>query len=102
MGVNSTQSVLRTFRTFFKVSVPSVSNTLMKISKFTNFCMLQLKFYKILVLCPDYFHFVYVTIKGKTWRDPEGSRRLSLLEFLDNQHMKLVRMSALLTDRLPS
>jgi hypothetical protein len=32
--------------------------------------------------------------------DPWGSRSLRLLEFLDNRHMKVVRLSALRTGRL--
>jgi len=34
------------------------------------------------------------------WIDPKGSRRLRLPEFLDNRHMKVVRLSALRTGRL--
>jgi hypothetical protein len=36
----------------------------------------------------------------KTRTSPWGSRRLRLLEFLDNRHMKVVRLSALSTGRL--
>jgi len=56
--------------------------------------------YKILVLHLFYFHFICFTIKGKAWTGPEGSRRLRLSEFLDNQHMKVVRLSKLCTGRL--
>jgi hypothetical protein len=43
--------------------------------------------------------------KGKAfplpaWRGPWGSRRLRLPEFLDNRHMKVVRLSALRIGRL--
>jgi hypothetical protein len=45
---------------------------------------------------------VFVTGKGKafplqTWTGPWGSRRLRLPEFIDNRHMKVVRLSALRT-----
>jgi hypothetical protein len=40
------------------------------------------------------------TIRIEPWIDPEGSRKLRLPEFLDNQHMKGVRLSALGTGRL--
>ena len=36
----------------------------------------------------------------QTWIDPEGSRRLTLPDFLHYRHMKVVRLSALGTDRL--
>jgi len=36
----------------------------------------------------------------QAWTGPEGSRRLRLPEFLDNRHMKVVRLSALRTGRL--
>jgi hypothetical protein len=44
-------------------------------------------------------------VKGKAfplqaWTGPWGSRRLRFLEFLDNRHMKVVRLSALRTGRL--
>jgi len=44
-------------------------------------------------------------VKGKgntiqAWTGPEGSRRLKRPEFLDNQHIKVVRLSALRTGRL--
>jgi hypothetical protein len=47
----------------------------------------------------------YVKGKGKAfplqaWTGPWGSRRLRLPEFVDNQHMKVVRLSALRTGRL--
>jgi len=62
----------------------------------------MLKFYKILFLCLYYFYFIYVTIKGKVWTGSEVSRRLRPPEFLDSQHMKVVRLSALRTGRLHS
>jgi hypothetical protein len=36
----------------------------------------------------------------QAWTNPSGSRRLRLLEFLDNQHMKVLRLSGLYTGRL--
>jgi hypothetical protein len=36
----------------------------------------------------------------QAWTGPEGSRRLRLPEFLDNRHIKMVRLSALRTGRL--
>jgi hypothetical protein len=36
----------------------------------------------------------------QTWKGPWGSRRLRLLEFLDNRHMKVVRFSAVRTGPL--
>jgi hypothetical protein len=36
------------------------------------------------------------------YTSPESSRRLKLQEFLDNRHMKVVRLSALRTGRLYS
>jgi hypothetical protein len=54
-------------------------------------------------------HVAYInfskTCKGKDFplqalTDPWGSRRLRLLEFLDSQHMKVLRLSALRTGRL--
>jgi hypothetical protein len=47
----------------------------------------------------------YVKGKGKAsplqaLTDPWGSRRLRFLEFLDNRHMKVVRLSTLRTGRL--
>ena len=36
----------------------------------------------------------------QAWTGPEGTRRLRLPEFQDNQHMKVVRLSALRTGRL--
>ena len=36
----------------------------------------------------------------QAWRGPEGSRRLRVLEVLDNRHMKVARLSALRTGRL--
>jgi hypothetical protein len=48
----------------------------------------------------------YISVKkGKAfplqaWTGPWGSRRLRLLEFLDNRYMKVVRLSALSTGRL--
>ena len=38
----------------------------------------------------------------QAWTDPEASRRLRLTEFLDNRHIKAVRLSALSTGRLYS
>lgn len=38
--------------------------------------------------------------KGKAWRVPLGSRRLRLPPFLDIQHMKVVKLSAVSTGRL--
>ena len=43
--------------------------------------------------------------KGKAfpvqaWTGPEGSRRLRLPDFQDNRHIKVVRASAVPTDRL--
>jgi hypothetical protein len=52
---------------------------------------------------------VYMSLKSKgkgksiplqSWTGPEGSRRLRLPEFLDNQHMKVVRLSTVRTGRL--
>jgi len=47
----------------------------------------------------------YSPVKGnaipiKAWRDPKGSRRLRLPEFLESRHMKVARLSALGTGRL--
>ena len=39
-------------------------------------------------------------IPTQAWTDPEGSRRLSFSGFLDTQHMKVARLSALRTGRL--
>jgi hypothetical protein len=55
------------------------------------------------ILC-DY-KFLMVKVKGKVnlvqaWNGPSGSRRLKLPEFLDNQHMKVARLSVLRTGRL--
>jgi len=36
----------------------------------------------------------------QAWTDPEGSRRFRLPDFKDDQHMKVVRLSALCTDYL--
>jgi hypothetical protein len=36
----------------------------------------------------------------RPWTGPWGSRRLRFLEFLDNRHMKVVRLSALCNVRL--
>ena len=36
----------------------------------------------------------------QAWTDPQGCRRLRLLEFLDNPHMKVVKLSTLSTGRL--
>ena len=74
----------------------------MQISKFINFCMLYVKVLQNNSFMPYYFHFVYVTIKGKGWTGPQCSRRLRLPELLDNQHMKVVRLSALRTGHLHS
>jgi len=38
----------------------------------------------------------------RAWTGPEGSRILKLLDFLDNQHMKVARLSVLHPDRLSS
>ena len=49
----------------------------------------------------DIYIYIYI-YKGKAiplqaWTGPEGSRRLRLLDFTDNLHMKVVRLSALCT-----
>jgi hypothetical protein len=36
----------------------------------------------------------------QAWIGPEGSKRLRLLELLDNQHMKVVRLLDLRTSRI--
>jgi hypothetical protein len=46
-----------------------------------------------------------VKAKGKAfllqaWRGPLGFQEVEAAEFLDNRHMKVVRLSALRTDRL--
>jgi hypothetical protein len=52
------------------------------------------------------FYEVFMKLKkGKSipvqaWTGPEGSRRLRLPEFIDNRHIKVVRLSALRTGRL--
>jgi hypothetical protein len=38
----------------------------------------------------------------KAWTDPENPKRLRLSDFVDNQHMKVVMLSALRTVRLYS
>jgi len=48
---------------------------------------------------------VFTYLKGKAiplqaWAGPVGSRSLRLPNFKDNQHMKVVRLSALRTNRL--
>jgi hypothetical protein len=48
---------------------------------------------------------IQISVKGKAfslqvWTGPWGFRRLRLLEFLDNRHMKVIRLSALRTGRL--
>jgi hypothetical protein len=39
-------------------------------------------------------------IPVQAWTGPEGSRRLRLPDFIDNRHLKVVRLSALCTGRL--
>ena len=39
-------------------------------------------------------------IPEQAWTSPEGYRRLRLPDFLENRHMRVVRLSALSTDRL--
>ena len=59
-----------------------------------------------IAFCWNLMSFVLVKIgktKGNTiqaWTGPEGSRGLRLLEYLDSQHIKVVRLSALRTGRL--
>jgi hypothetical protein len=51
-------------------------------------------------------HTKYTSLKVKlpeqAWTSPEGYRRLRLPDFLENRHMRVVRLSALSTDRLYS
>jgi hypothetical protein len=41
-----------------------------------------------------------IAIRAQAWTGPEGSWRLKLPLYLDNRHMKVVRLSALCTGRL--
>ena len=43
-------------------------------------------------------HLKFIPLQA--WTGPYGSRRLRFLEFLDNRHMKVARLSALRTGRL--
>jgi hypothetical protein len=69
-------------------------------SFFIYLYLLIYSFYiRVLVVC-NHVHVKCKAIPLQALTDPLGSRSLRLLEFLDNRHMKVVRLSALRAGRL--
>ena len=96
----------KTWKGFLNVQILPVCNLvdylLCFLCLFFILCTYRAFYCLLFIICTNKCIYIY---KGKAialhaWTGPEASRRLEAPRFLDNRHMKVVRLSALRTGRL--